>query len=277
MNHWQERYAITTLLFGKRSLDEALYRIAAAGFRWVELWGNLLHLDPRLNPDVPAVRSLLQKLGLRAHAIHTPYSGLKLGHPQAGLKKSWLEIIGASLAIGEQVGAKIAVVHLTSDPLELNDEAYEKSKEIAIEFIEELRQRAGELGIRLALENLPVRPGPRRRFGTSLQEISKAFPSEDIDFCLDIGHVIMSDQDIHSEIKAAGERLITIHVADNDGAQDRHWLPTQGVLDWAEAKRELARNGYRGRYVLEVLKNPEGDGPDAVLRQATELAKSDGD
>jgi sugar phosphate isomerase/epimerase len=223
------------------------------------------------------VSSLLEELDLQVHAIHAPYSGLRLGHPNAGLKKDWLETTAMSLEIGVQLGAKIAVVHLTSDPEGLTADVYEESKKISIEYIEELRQHASELGIRLALENLLLRHGVRRRFGTSLKEMSKAFPSEDIGFCLDIGHVAINGLNLRSEIEAAGKRLISMHVANNDGVKDRHWLPTHGMLDWEEVKSELARSGYVGRYVLEVLRNPRDDDPDTVLRQTVEFAKRDAD
>jgi sugar phosphate isomerase/epimerase len=272
IDRWQEQYAATTVLFRENSLDEALTKIAVAGFRWVEISADGIHLDPRLNPDVSAVRSLLKELGLQVHGIHTPFRGLKIGHPNADLKESRPQVISESLAIGAAVGAGIAVVHVTCAPEALSDEAYEESKKTAIEYIEELRPQARELGITLALENLGPRPHLKRRFGSSLKELNEAFPGQDVGFCLDVGHMARNGLDIWSEIEGAGQRLISIHANSNDGVRDLHWLPTQGVPDWAEVKSALTRSGYDGRYVLEIKGSQD---PDGMLRRIVEFAKAD--
>jgi len=272
MSCWQEQYVMATCLFNENSLDEALSRIAAAGFRCVEISANRKHLDPRVNPDVPAARSLLKKLGLRVHSIHAPFSGLKIGHPDVDPKESQPRVVGVSLSFGAQVGARIAVVHATCDPEGLSDQMYERSRAASMAFIDELRRQARRLGITLALENLGRRPHLRRRFGSSLKELSEAFPSQDIGFCLDVGHMARNGLAIRSEIEAAGQRLISIHANSNDGVRDLHWLPTQGVPDWAEVKSELTRSGYGGRYVLEIKGSRD---PDATLRRIVEFVKAD--
>ena len=100
----------------------------------------------------------------------------------------------------------------------------------------------------------------------------QAFPDPDIGFCLDTGHAVLSGLDLEAKIRAAGGRLLSTHIASNDGLSDRHWLPTLGLLDWEAARRCLLEGGYTGRYVLEVL---GGDDPDGVLRQAVALASAD--
>lgn len=270
---WQEDYAISTILFSQNSLDQALPKIASAGFKWIEAWADQCHFEPRINPDLQTAKSLIGELGLRVHSIHTPFRDLKLGHPNPGLKENWLRVIGASLQAGAELEAEIAVVHVNSDIDELDDRLFEESREITIEFIEALNQQAMSLGIQLALENLPVMPHQTRRFGWSLKELNEAFPSQDIGFCLDVGHAIVNGLDICSEIRAAGERLLSVHADSNDGVTDLHWPLDEGVLHWLEVIDELVRSGYKGRYVLEILSNMESDDPDTVLRQATDFTK----
>ena len=269
---WQERYALSTSIFQDNSLEEALPKIAAAGFKYVEITANGTHLDPRGRPDTLAVRSLMGDLGLQAHSIHTPYTNLKIGHPDIDLSESHPEVVAASLEIGAQVGAKMAVVHVTAAPKGLSDDVYERSREVSIAFVGKLRLRARELGITLALENLGLRPHLRRRFGSSLKELSEAFPGPDIGFCLDVGHALRNGLDIRSQIEAAGSRLICLHIHSNDGVDDCHWLPTQGLLDWAATSAELHRSGYGGRYVLEIRGGSE---PVALLDQTAAFAQTD--
>ncbi|MBM3131261.1 MAG: sugar phosphate isomerase/epimerase [Chloroflexi bacterium] len=269
---WQDQYAISTFTFRNAGLLEALRKIAASGFKWIEISSSEFHLDPRRNPDVPAARNALRQMDLHVHALHTPFIGLKLGHPNRALKQEWLRVVGASLEIGVEIGAPLAVIHVTDDAQELTDEMYEASRQIVIEYIAELQIRAQALGIRLALENMVKSPNLRRRFGMTLAELSRAFPDPEIAFCLDTGHAMTNRLDLATEIRAAGKRLMTTHINSNDGVDDLHWLPTRGVLDWQKIKHLLMQSGYAGRYLLEV----KGDAdPDAILTQAVAFARAD--
>ena len=273
---WSQRYPAATSLHAEGSLEAALAMIAAAGFRAVELWGSGAHLDPRLDPDVQAIKRDLRRLGLRAQSIHTPYHHLKLGHPELGLKAEWQRVVGAALEIGADLGARVAVVHVTSDVKSLPDEVYDQSRAVAIEFVESLSRRAKELGIRLAIENLP-RLG-HHRFGSSLQELAEAFPDPEIGFCLDVGHVLVNKLSLQAEVQAAGSRLLSVHAHNNDGERDCHWPPPEGVGDWRQVRRELAAIGYEGPYVLEVVCSQEierGADPHGLLRQLAAFAEKD--
>jgi sugar phosphate isomerase/epimerase len=271
---WQNQYAISTFTFRNAGLLEAVQKIAASGFRWIEISSSEFHLDPRRNPDVPAVRNALHQMDLHVHALHTPFIGLKLGRPGRALKQEWLRVIGASLEIGVEIGAPLAVIHVTDDAQALTDEMYEDSRQIAIDYVGELQVRAHALGIRLALENMAKHANLSRRFGMTLAELSRAFPDPEIAFCLDTGHAMTYRLDLATEIRTAGKRLMTTHINSNDGVDDLHWLPTRGVLDWQKTKHLLTQNGYTGRYLLEVKGYAD---PDAILTQAVAFARTDGE
>jgi sugar phosphate isomerase/epimerase len=179
------------------------------------------------------------------------------------------------LQAGTELKAEIAVVHVNSDTNGLDDRLFEESREISIEFIEALNQQAMRLGIQLAIENLPVMSNQMRRFGWSIKELKDAFPNHTIGFCLDIGHVIINGLDLRSEIRAAGERLLSVHASSTDGVADRHWPLDEGVVRWPEVKKELVRNGYKNRYVLEILRNMMGDDPETILLQVAEFARNE--
>ena len=269
---WREKYAISSSVFRHIPLPEALPKIAAGGFKWIEVCGSEFQLDPRSNPDVTAARNAFRQTGLSVHSLHTPFTGLKLGHPNRALMQDWLRVIGASLEIGVEIGAPLAIIHVTGDPSSLTDAMYEDCRTVVLEYIGELQLRARALGIQLALENMTKRPRLKRRYGMTLQELSRDFPDPDIVFCLDTGHAAACGLDMAVEIRAAGSRLVTTHINSNDGVDDKHWLPSRGILDWPAARDALVQNSYNGRYLLELKGH---DDPEEVFAQAVAFAQAD--
>jgi sugar phosphate isomerase/epimerase len=271
---WQEKYALSTCVLDQTDFPIALEKIAASGFRWIEVGGTHTHLDCRQNPDVGAAAAAIRRLGLHVHSLHTPFTGLRLGHPDPTLLPEWLRVVGRSLEIGTELGAAYAIIHVTGEPAGLTDAMHDACRQINIDYIHALQLRARALGICLALENMLLRPHLKARYGRSLTELCADFPDPQIGFCLDTGHAAVAGLDQAAEIRAAGRRLVTTHLASNDGVDDKHWLPDRGLVDWPSVRRALVQSGYAGRYLLELK---GGDDPDGVLAQAVAFAQADFD
>lgn len=261
-----KRYGVSSWLYSDRSLEEALAKIAGAGFKQVELWGNQAHLDPRKTPNIRAIRDLLHDLDLHVYSVHLPFSGMDLGYPDRSLKDGWLHLTGTALEYCAQLGGRIAVMHVSGAQRPVDEEQYEDSVRMSIALTQELRSIADQLGVRLALENLLL---GKCQFGSSLAELAQVFPDEELGFCLDTGHAAINRANIATELQAAGQRLLSVHANNNDGLRDSHQLPSQGVLDWREVEDSLAAAGYGGCRMLEV--SGRGGDPDVVLEQLQDL------
>ena len=68
--------------------------------------------------------------------------------------------------------------------------------------------------------------------------------------CVDMNHFLQEDP--ADAILALGDRVATIHVSDNDGVFEQHWLPKQGVIDWMKIIGALEKIGYRGMFTYEA-------------------------
>lgn len=53
-------------------------------------------------------------------------------------------------------------------------------------------------------------------------------------------------------VRLTGEYLKVLHVHDNDGRMDLHWLPYYGVVDWDDFNNALNEIGYDGCLSLET-------------------------
>jgi sugar phosphate isomerase/epimerase len=117
----------------------------------------------------------------------------------------------------------------------------------AVESLKQCQAHAEEKGIRLALE-------PLCRFETYfLNRADQALALADdvggnCGVALDIFHMNIEEADWRSAIRAAGDRLLDFHVADNN-----RMPPGQGDIDWDLLVRTLEEVGYDGYLTVEFV------------------------
>jgi sugar phosphate isomerase/epimerase len=54
-------------------------------------------------------------------------------------------------------------------------------------------------------------------------------------------------------IAKCARHLLAVHVSDNDGVDERHWLPYEGVIDWAMTMQAMRAVGFKGAFVFEAV------------------------
>jgi sugar phosphate isomerase/epimerase len=254
------RYGLSTQLYNKLPITEALEKIAGGGFRIVELYGNAIHLDPICQPDIPAIRRKMSDLGIRAHSLHSPHrEELYIGGVDPAYRARWREAMVPSLHYTAELGARGMVFHVSNLRGRNDAQTCAEGAKLVTAFVEEeLRPLASQLGVHLLLENMTNRGWPR--FGTSFRELTDAFPGEDYRFCIDFGHTLINKVDPKQDIADAGSRLMSVHCASNDGEQDMHWLPVDGALDWPAIMTALDAAGYNWPIILEIHSHGDPEG-----------------
>jgi sugar phosphate isomerase/epimerase len=134
----------------------------------------------------------------------------------------------------------------------------------------ELEPYCRERGIRLALEILPEKGGYEQVLFPAL----KAFSREFLGFCYDVGHhnITKDSDDLVRKNECRdqiSDRLFAVHVHDNDGAEDRHWIPFTGTVDWQNVADFLRTANYSKPLNLEINFAKSGlEDEDLFLRQA---------
>jgi len=61
-----------------------------------------------------------------------------------------------------------------------------------------------------------------------------------------------------------GDLIRYVHIADNDGRDNRHFEPGKGNVDWDEVMRVLKKRKYDGFFAIDLERLP--DLRDAFLR-----------
>jgi sugar phosphate isomerase/epimerase len=60
------------------------------------------------------------------------------------------------------------------------------------------------------------------------------------------------------------DRLVSVHLSDNDGEKDRHWLPGRGIIDWDLVASLFPAETISGCLSLEVYPDENETPPDAA-------------
>lgn len=200
-------------------------------------------------------KRLADEYGLLYHSIHGPSDGkafvTNMWSPGEEGKTATDEIIHCLEVCSEnEVGMLVSHVH-SGFEYELPDVT---SRECAIENFGRLADRAAELGVKLALENIEG-----VEFLAVLLDAFCEHPA--VGFCYDTGHerCYCGGRDLTLDF---GEHLIATHIHDNFGASypdgrigsrdDMHMLPFDGIVDWQRIAERLDVLGYDGVMMLEV-------------------------
>ena len=143
--------------------------------------------------------------------------------------------------------------------------------DLGIDRLKRLLDAAEKGGVCLALENITNH--------TFLQTIFDRIDSPNLGFCYDAGHKNAMESTV-DHLSLFGNRLIALHLHDNNGEHDEHKIPFIGNIDWAQQMSAIAATGYAGPTTLECTaggpgsKATAGDlSPEEWLAQAFDAGK----
>lgn len=104
----------------------------------------------------------------------------------------------------------------------------------------------------VCLENMIIASDPET--SADAIEIINRVPKGKI--CADVNHFLLEKPE--EALLKLGERVATLHISDNDGVSEKHWMPKQGVIDWINIIGALEKIGYNGVFNYEVDMNKFG-------------------
>ena len=225
--------------------DEALQSLIASSMDHVEI-----SYAPYC--DGPAwtalVREIIDSSSVNINSVHAPFSReVDISRLDDGGQEFAMRQIVKAIDMAERLGADIVVLHGSAEPIE----EHERARRIAQSklSLSILSKRAQASGVQLALELLP-----RTCLGNTADELQillSDVPPEHAGFCLDANHPADPGQ-LTGIVKQLGGRIITLHVSDYDGINEKHWMPFSGVIDWGAFANALCSIEYSGAFVYEA-------------------------
>jgi sugar phosphate isomerase/epimerase len=217
--------------------------IADAGFSHVH-WCHQWCTDHIYGQDeIDTIAEQLDRNGLALLDLHGPHGrGLGWGGSNDSEREAVLRRIDNRITMTGLLGGASVILHIPqrpSDPGEIS-----LWRENLKRSLDELRPRCIRHGVRIALENMP---------DDDFDEIERLLQRYDPDFigiCYDSGHGNIG-RDGLAHLQRNRDRLIAIHIHDNEGTRDSHSLPFTGTVDWQRLVEILASSSYQGCVSLE--------------------------
>ncbi len=165
-------------------------------------------------------------------------------HGSAGREKRWaspreyerlagVELVRNRIEMTAQLGGDVVIMHVPGD-----------SKSLPVrKSLEELEASARAAGVRIAIEN-------GKNFDV-LEQLLSEYDAGYLGLCYDSGHGNLIGTGL-LRLEALKERLISVHLHDNDGSRDQHMIPFSGSVDWPQLVRIIAESAYVKPVSMEV-------------------------
>lgn len=252
----------------KLSLEDSIRRLAEMGFRWLELMTAPPHFWPGEmgREKVASVRKLLDSLGLKLISINPTFVDLNMASPNKGLRKECVRQMKEQLELASDLGAETLVV-VPGRCHPLVRAPFERIwAEWGRESLAECLKRAEQLGVTLALENVPMFYMDRADI---LTRTVREFGSERLKVALDVANALMVEAVPEALSKVKGE-LALIHLSDTDRTPWSHLPVGKGCLDFGEIARELTAIRFDGISILEVIYPVDSDAAMATSAERLE-------
>lgn len=242
-------------------------KIAEKGFEFIE-WNQHWNTDYLYN------RSEIDEIKIRFKEYNIKLNSL---HASIGVEKQWfsendyhrkggVELVKNRIEMTAELGGDIIILHPFKT---IDSELYNIHFKQGLKSLKDLKDVCKNTGVKIALENLTL-----LETFTTIEKYFDNLENDFLGFCWDTGHSNnIVPEALDCVEKFAGERLIALHLNDNEGdGRDLHKIPFYGTVDWERTARIIAESTYSKEkpLTLEIKENKEEMSLDILLETARE-------
>jgi sugar phosphate isomerase/epimerase len=270
--------AFSSNAYLRYSIEETIARVAAAGYRGIELLADVPHAWPAglLNEQKQAIRRALESHGLAISNINAFMMNAVADPRQPYWHPSWIEPDPHYRAIRRehtkrslQLAAELGAPHITTEPGGPLADGQSWAAAAAI-FYEELMpclDVADRLGVPILIE---PEPGLLiERFGQYLEFVER-INSPLLGLNFDVGHAYCVGEDPQDWIAAMKDHTRHYHLEDIAASRvHEHLTPGRGAIDFAATLAKIHATGYDGWLTVELY--PYQDQPDTAACEAKQF------
>lgn len=263
-------FGYSTNAFVKFSLTDAVDKIAALGFRGIEIMCDRPHLYPPEYDETALIDlgNVVRKAGLKI----TNLNGFTLFAVGNTHLPSWIEADDSRRRIRIRhtldcirVAVALGCPHVSVPPGgPLAGMGREDAVSLFYKGLEEMIPEAERCGVRLLIE-----PEPDLLIENSAQMRSfmKEIQSPAIGVNFDIGHFFCVGEDPSAAFESLAQWVGHVHIEDIAASREHaHLIPGEGAVQFRDVFETMVRLGYQGDICLELY--PYTDRPEAAGKES---------
>ena len=198
------------------------------------------------------MNGLFKEYGIELWSIHLPFSRkLDISVVDDDARRFIIDTNIALIKKAAEIGVKVAVLHPSSEPITDEDrpERLRRSKEAIIE----INKVCKAVGMKLAVENLP-----RTCLCNRYTEMIELLKDTGAGIVFDANHSLVDDNvEFLRALADSNIEIVSLHLSDYDGIDERHRLPGEGINDWKSLLSILEDVNYSGPLMYEVPLKPK--------------------
>ena len=186
--------------------------------------------------------------------VHAPFAGINIAVPSPVLRRTILKRLEKSIYYAGQLDCRLWLFH---PGLQTGVSHFHPGRDwqLNLDSVRTLLKIARKEGVEIAIENVPE---PYPFVMKNVQDFSRFYNEldDDMGMVLDVAHANLNQQ-IQDFIRQLPEKIVHVHVSDNDGAHDLHLGIGYGTIDWETVAREIKKAGYSSVIMLESIEHVE--------------------
>jgi sugar phosphate isomerase/epimerase len=220
-------------------------RLGTIGTRYIEIVDDGTH---ELNKArIQLLRETAKSYNLE-YSVHAPFADINIASPSKSFLQASHKRLKQSLQNANALDAKLWVFH-PGQQTGISQFYPGKQWKQNVESIQQIYTKSEELGVNIAMENLP---GKYWFLMNTPEEFQRFYRETNlpIGIVLDLGHAHLEAQ-IQPFFNLTADKIIHIHASDNNGADDEHLGIGMGNIDYDWFKETIKKTGYNRNIIIE--------------------------
>ena len=205
---------------------ESLEHIRQSSISTIEIPASFFY--PDVETPIAILNNITSKGKLKVASIHASFGKqFDLSSSNSEIHKTAINEILHCMNNANKIGAKMVIAHSSIEPI-ADEERCERVQQ-TISSLNELKPIAMAKNVKIAVELLP-----RSCVGNTVSELLSIVNKVDSPFvgiCLDVNHLMDKYETLPEVVRNLRDKLITLHLSDYDGIDEKHWFPGKGVID----------------------------------------------
>jgi len=265
------KFSLSTFVYFRYSLDEAIKRTKKAGYDGVEIWGGRPHAYWEDMPDnrIKEIRKLLNDIDLKiSNFIPAQFRyPTNLASSNKLIREGSVDYIKHNIEVAE----KLESPYVSLCPgFSLYDDGLKNAYNSMMKSFDEIIDFSKNYKTKLIIE-------PAHAMETDLVlttedgiDIVEHFGNDKIGLCLDTGHLNVNKENLSDVVKKVKKYDVHWHIDDNFGENDEHLIPGEGNINFEIFLEKLKESEYNGFLAVELGFGYTND-PNPSVRKSLEF------